>query len=169
MGRRIPHYVHTKQIPPRIPAAMETYVVALMSMAAETKPSSGPKMPESLEAPGLGAPPGPLPPPSTLSVAVGSSDLDEDDVVEFDVLFEEVVLLPELVEFELELELVGEESAAEPVNVTRLVIICVSVWRSPLRPTEVESIVETCTESLLPPASSCEVNENEKGEMTNLK
>ena len=98
-----------------------------------------------LEAPGLGAPPGPSPPPSTLSVAVGKGDLEEDD--------DELVLFPELVEFEFEVEFEGWESSAEAVMVTTLEMIWVVSWPS-LTPTEVETIVETWTLSPPPLDSS---------------
>lgn len=67
--------------------------------APAVKLSGGPKAPFELDAPGLGAPPAPFPPPSTLDVAVGSGDWGVDEVdVEFpDVLFPDELLLEPVV------------------------------------------------------------------------
>lgn len=49
--------------------------------APATNPSGGPSTPPGADEPGLGAPPGPFPPPFTSVGAVGRGDAGVDDVV----------------------------------------------------------------------------------------
>ena len=78
------HLLHdtTRHAPATAPATIVRMVFTLSDSAAAMWLSSGPNSPFEPEAPGLGAPPFPLPspPPSMLWVAVGSGDWDVEVV-----------------------------------------------------------------------------------------
>lgn len=67
-------YNQTKHAPAAAPAAIVRMVFTLNDSAAAMWSSEGPSAPPALDAPGLGAPPGASPPPSTLWVAVGRGE-----------------------------------------------------------------------------------------------
>ena len=71
------NYTNTKYNPPTSPDKSAIENLASIDKAAAVKLSSGPKTPDPLEAPGLGAwPLSASPPPLRLCVAVGRGDVD---------------------------------------------------------------------------------------------
>lgn len=87
-----PLYSNTSVPPTAAPATTSNILFTCSPRTQFVKLSSGPKMPPAEDAPGLGAPPEPLPPPLTSVGAVGNGPVDVE-LVE--------VLLPLVVPFPL--------------------------------------------------------------------
>ena len=136
-----PHmnYTNTKYNPPTSPDKSAIENLASSDKAAAVKLSSGPKTPDPLEAPGLGAwPLSASPPPLRLCVAVGRGDAD---FVEVELPPPDAVeLFPEPEAFE-EAVLLDDEAVSVVNVMTTAEVIVVCSWFE-LMPVETNVDVE---------------------------